>query len=44
MICVVCTDSVLTVSTNRTTGHLQHKQDMIHLTDDLYIKNQQPEL
>jgi hypothetical protein len=30
------------MSTHRTTGHLQHKQDMIYLTDYLYIQNQQP--
>jgi hypothetical protein len=30
--------------THRTTGHLQHKQDLIYLTDYLYMQNQQPEL
>jgi hypothetical protein len=30
-------------SANRTTGHLQHKQDLIYFTDYLYIQNQQPQ-
>jgi hypothetical protein len=33
----------LSVSTNSTTRHLQHEQNLIYLTDDLYIQNQQPE-
>jgi hypothetical protein len=31
------------VCTHRTTGHLQHKQDLIYVTDYLHIQNQQPE-
>jgi hypothetical protein len=32
------------IFTNRTTGHLQHKQDLIYLTDYLCVQNKQSEL